>query len=302
MDLGAALAGALEPQAELDRLDGRDREQAFAEARRQALERRRVAAEPRRQAERADLEHAAERVARLARRVDPRREARVGLGIERVAGRGRAQLGAPRAGGLEGVRAHGLAAELDDVGEDLDPEVLEHLPRRAGQGDARGGLARAGALEHRARVAHAELLAAGQVGVARPWIARDGELLDHRVAVLDQERQRRAQGQARAQPREHLGPVVLDLHPAAAAQAALPASELRVDAAEVEGQPRGQPLEDPDQADSVRFPGRGPAELAHFGTSAASMAASSSPNSKGLGTKPTTPGTLPRERRTAVSR
>ena len=87
---------------------------------------------------------------------------------------------------------------------DLDAErAQERLGERAG-GDAGGGLARAGALEHVADVGEAVLLDAGEVGVAGP---RQVDLLDlgldrpgvhpllpvRVVAVGDQQRDRAAE-------------------------------------------------------------------------------------------------------------
>ena len=47
------------------------------------------------------------------------------------------------------------------------PNAAEQLPREPAERDARGGLARAGALEHVANVVVVVLERAGEIGVAR---------------------------------------------------------------------------------------------------------------------------------------
>src|SRR6185503_11645270 len=103
--------------------------------------------------------------------------------------------------------------------------VLEHLSRDRGERDARGGLARARALEHRARIADTQLLTTREVGVPGPRVRRYGELVDRRVAIRDRERDRRADRDAETRAGDQLDRVALDLHAAAAAVAALPARE-----------------------------------------------------------------------------
>ncbi len=120
-----------------------------------------------------------------------------------------------------------------DAAADLDPELgQQHLGEGAG-GDPGGALPRRGALEHVAQVAAQVLEAAGEVGVARPGRAHPPELglgrvdlerVHHRlpvgeVAVLDPQRDRRAQGLAAAHAAADLDLVGLDLHPPAAAVA-----------------------------------------------------------------------------------
>src|SRR5581483_3786924 len=94
-------------------------------------------------------------------------------------------------------------------------------------GHAGGGFARAGALDHLAHVVLPIFERAGKVGVSGPhtcdWLRRLGwRLLAHAilpvgpVAILDAQRDRRAERVAVAHAGEHLGGVVLDLHASAA--------------------------------------------------------------------------------------
>ena len=161
-------------------------------------------------------------------------------------------------------RPHG--ADLRDVGDDLDAErAQERLGDRAA-GDARRGLARAGALEDVADVGEAELLDPGEVGVAR---ARQVDLRDRRldgpgvhpllpvrvVAIGDEQRDRAAERAAVADAGGDLGGVALDLHAPAAAVAELAARHVGVDRLQVELEARGEPLDDAGEAGAMRLPG-----------------------------------------------
>ena len=112
-------------------------------------------------------------------------------------------------------------------------------------GDARRGLASAGALEDVAHVGEAVLLGADEVGVARPRQVHLGGLgLDRprvhplfpvgEVAVVDLERDRAAERAAVADAGGDVGAVGLDLHAPAAAVAELAAREVAVERLAVE--------------------------------------------------------------------
>ena len=106
-----------------------------------------------------------------------------------------------------GLGDHG--GDLENVAADLDAERAEELLGQEPGGDPRSRLARARALEHVADVREAELVEAGQVGVAR---ARQVRLLHLRVdrprvhplfpvrvvAVGDEDRHRRRPASCRA--------------------------------------------------------------------------------------------------------
>ena len=169
-------------------------------------------------------------------------------------------------------RAH--RADLQHVRDDLDAErAQERLAQRAA-GDAGGGLAGAGPLEHVAHVGEPVLHDSGEVGVAG---TREVDLLDLRldrprvhplrpvrvVAVGDRHRDRPAERAAVAHTRRRLGGVALDLHAPAAAVAELAARHVAVDRLAVEREARGQPFEHAGEAGAVRLPGGDHAQQRH---------------------------------------
>ena len=143
-------------------------------------------------------------------------------------------------------------------------------------GDEDRRVPRAGALERVADVLVAELEHAGEVGVARPRqrhrlrpLARRLALRRPRthpprpvlvVAVADDERERRPERAAVAEPGEHLDLVLLELLPRAAAVALLAAAEVGVDRGAVEHEPGGQAGQDRDERRPVRLAGGGESE------------------------------------------
>ena len=198
-----------------------------------------VRADARHEAEGAHLEDAAERLVRLpracrSRRPSPRSRRR----------RGSARATRPRPRSPPAARSSRSGAATAPMRvtceKTLTPSARrKRLGERAG-GHARRGLARRGALEHVAHVGVAVLQHAGQVGVAR---ARQVDLVDLGVdrprvhpllpvavvAVVDPQRHRAAERAAVADPGDHVGAVLLDLHAPAAAVAELAPREVAVD-------------------------------------------------------------------------
>ena len=161
---------------------------------------------------------------------------------------------------------------LIDVADDLDVELPQQLPRDRAGGHARGGFARAGALEHVANVGAVVLDDAGKVGMARARPRDDRPcraggtcrrlfLGVHRllpvfpVLVANQQRDRRAERFAGAHARKDLGLVGLDGHPAAAAVAALAPLQLLGDGVEVESKAGRHAFENGDEALAMRLAG-----------------------------------------------
>ena len=262
--LRARAAGEVEPVAEPDALAGLDREQRHADPAVEPLLPRDVRAEAGDEPERAQLEGPAERLVALAQDVDLLDHRRRDLRIQAADRRG---VHVGEVGERQGValrRAH--RADLRHVGDDLDAHgAQERLGERAAR-DARGGLARARALEHVADVAEAELPDPGEVGVAGSREVDLGNRGLHRprvhpllpvrvVAVDDLERDRPAEGAAVADAGGDLGAVALDLHPAAAAVAELAPGHVVVDRLAVELEPGRQALDDGGQAGPVALPG-----------------------------------------------
>ena len=263
--LRARAPGDVEGVADRGALDGLDRAQRAGQAAVEAALPARVRAQPGRGAEGDDLEDAAERLVRLALDVDvlDHRAARVavqaahGVVVDALEVLDAQRLVARR-------RPH--RADLHHVRADLDAErAQEGLGQRAA-GHARGGLARAGALEHVAHVAQAVLPGADQVGVAGARQVDLGHLGLHRprvhpllpvgeVAVGDLQRDRPAERAPVAHAAGDLGAVALDLHAPAAPVAELAARHVAVDRLAVELEARGQALDDARQAGAVRLAG-----------------------------------------------
>ena len=238
MRLGAAQAGEREAVADLDALHGLDPHHGRGEARVEAVLLAGVRAEPRRDAGRAHLDAAAERVLVLARRVDR--------------------------GGIGACLGQRLAAHVD-------ADLAEQRLRDGAGRDVHRGVPRRGALERVAHVVEAELLDAGEIGVPRPRQRDRLRPLPLRlavrrprahpprpvlvVAVADDERERRAERAAVAEAGEHLDLVRLDLLARRAAVALLPPPQVGVDRVLVERQPGGQAGDDRDERRPVRLAG-----------------------------------------------
>ena len=173
---------------------------------------------------------------------------------------------------LTDLGAH--AADGEGVAVEGNAELVEEALGDTGDGNAGGSLAGAGALEDVADVVEAVLDGAGQVGVAG---AETGDALDlgvdglnrhllgpvHPVAVRDPEGDGGTEGESVADAGGDLGAVLLDLHAAAAAVAALAAGHVAGNVVLGEGQARGQALDEGGEALAVTFAGGEEAETAH---------------------------------------
>ena len=119
---------------------------------------------------------AAHRVAGFARLVDLGDHPLLELGVRAVQRR-------VVADGLRICKRHGQRirhrrrADAEDVADDLGADLAQQLPGDGADGDARGGLARAGALEDVADVVVPVLDHAGEIGVAGPR-TRDHRTID----------------------------------------------------------------------------------------------------------------------------
>ena len=158
------------------------------------------------------------------------------------------------------------AADRSDVRADLDAQRAQERLRQRAHGHPRGGLARAGALEHVAHVGEAVLLDAGQVGVPGARQVHLVHLAVHRpgvhpllpvrvVAVGHQQGHRAAERAAVADPGGHLGAVLLDLHAPAAAVAELAPREVAVDVLGAQLEAGRQALENGHEPGPVRLAG-----------------------------------------------
>ncbi len=217
------------------------------------------------------FEAAAQRVAGVARRIDrgdhPRFDVAVDAVQRRVARDGRDIL--ERDGEHIGDRR---VANRRDVADDLGAEVLQQLTGNRSDGDARGGLARAGALEHVAHVLVPVFGDAGEVGVAGTR-TRDDRTVHagrfgrrrgfdgHRalpvlpVAVRNRERDRAPGRHAVADAAQRLRAIRFDRHATPAAVPALSPAQLRGDRVEVDGEAGGHAFENHHERGSVRFAG-----------------------------------------------
>src|SRR5579884_1481712 len=115
----------------------------------------------------------------------------------------------------------------------------EQLPANAADGYPRGGLARAGTFDHLAHVVVAVFERAGKIGMTRAhachrldrrrlgwkWVGGHALAPVDPVAILDPQRNGRAQGVAVTHAGEDLDGVLLDLHAPAATIAALAPSQ-----------------------------------------------------------------------------
>ena len=238
--LRPAQLGEREAVADLDALHRLDAHERGGKTSVEPVLLARVRAEPGRDAGRAHLDDAAERVLVLACGVDRR---------------------------LVDVRrsAH------------VDPDLLQQRLRDRARGDVHGGMSRRRALECVAHVRKAVLLYTGEIGVAgtrerhrlrslplgiarrRPGIHPPRPVLV--VAIPDDECERCAERAPLAQSREHLDLVRLDLLARRAAVALLAPAQVGVDRLLVEDEPGGQPREDRDERGTVRLPCGGQLEV-----------------------------------------
>src|SRR5581483_10008585 len=263
--LRAAPARRLEPDPDLDALRGLQREERSAEAAVELAVVVDVAAEPRRQSGRDDLDHAAERVARLLALVDERDDAPLGIKIgepDLALLRGREDLVV-----REALVAGADVADLAHPGAHLDAERPEQALRERADRDPHRRLAGARTLEDVAHVAPVVLEGARQIGVpgarARHDVLRVAVGGERRhlagpvppVAVLDDERDRRTEGLAEADPGSELHLVALDLHAAAAPVALLATGEVAVDVLGRDGDAGRKALHDRGQCGPMRLPG-----------------------------------------------
>src|SRR4051812_6310801 len=203
---------------------------------------RRVRAEARRDALRAHLDGAADRVALGARGID--------------------------------VRAQALL--VDDRSRHADTDRRKKRLRDGAGGDVHGRVPGRGPLERVADVVVAVLEHAREIGVPRPrerhglcplaarlavrWPRRHppGPVLV--VDVPDDERERRAECAPLAQAREHLDAVRLDLLARRAAVALLPPPQVGVNRVAVQHEPGGEAADDGDECGAVRLAGGSKAE------------------------------------------
>lgn len=277
MGLAASAAGGGEAVADLDALDGLDAHHRGRQPGVQAGLTAHVRTEADRHSGRDDLDHAAEGVAVLLRRLDLGDHRLLGVGVE----------GADRTGvdGLEVGDARWRTdiriarADRDDVGDDVDAEHLTEEVTGDGAGrDACRGLPSAGAFEHRAGVVEAVLEHARVVGVAGPGTGQRcvaGAALEfggvhgvgchHRLplgplGVADLDGDRAAHGLAVADPAEHGHLVGLELHPSTAAVAESAASQLLADVGRGDLDAGHHALDDGDQGGPVGFSGSYPAQ------------------------------------------
>src|ERR1041385_141573 len=262
--LRAATTRHLEAQADLDplhRLDTHER------AREPAVELQvplRVRAETWRHPQRDDFKDAAQRIALFLAVFDQLDHARFGARI------GDANRRLFRAGvGLLVGQALGLrldAAERADIAHNFDAERRQQLFAERADRGARHGVARACAFENVAYVGMVVFENAVQVRVARARLGHGdrfvavlrrgrhllGPVLP--VAVLDSERNGRAERLAPADAGTDRRLVFFDQHPASAAVALLPAPEIAIDPREVDREARGHAVNDGREARPVRFP------------------------------------------------
>jgi DNA-binding NtrC family response regulator len=228
-----------------------------------------VRAEARRDTRDDHLERTPERVARLSGRIDGGNHA---LFDRRVDAAKRPIVG-QRACFVGGDEPSGWQGDIPDghhVARDVDLESSEQLTCHGADGNAGGCFTRARTLEHVANVVVVVLDGAGEVCMAgtrarhgrlasagrirgHAWLGEHRLLPVHPILVADQQRDRRPGCRTLPHPREDLGVVAFNRHPAAAPIAALPTPELRVDRAEVELEAGGHAVERRDEGLPVRL-------------------------------------------------
>ena len=246
-----------ERRADLDPLDRLNRHQSGSELAVELAVEMDMAAQPCRHTRRHDLEHAAQRVFRLHRVPDrlAHRFGRVRVGAAEVVGLSQGEtLGVGQI-----IRDAGVhLADAGHVAADRDAELRQVRPADRADGDAHGGLPRAGALQRRPQIAIAVLDRGGQIGVAGPR-DRHGRhvLLRPRlvVEVGDLQADRCAGREPAHHPRGDADCVALDLHAAARAVGDLPPRQVAVDGLRCDRQPGDHPFQDGGQHRAVALAG-----------------------------------------------
>ncbi len=214
----------------------------LTQARRQAIVRRRVTAEPGNKARRHDAERAANRVALGLRALDFRNHRASRL---RVRTADLARLDVERRV-VHAVDEGAFLAKLSfadaiHIGKHLDAQVSQKFARDTGRRHASGGRAGARALENVAAIVGVRLQSTHQIGMPRPrrhFAHQPLRLLTEYghavrpvlpIAIADRERHRRADGLPETDARRNLHGVTLDGLPAAAPVARLAAGQVGVD-------------------------------------------------------------------------
>jgi hypothetical protein len=198
-----------------------------------------VASEPRHHARGDDLEHAAQRVARVRTLADRVLHLRLGngLGTREIA---RACAGAQIVERQPRGKVDCNPADLHDVREDIDSHGAEKLPTHSADCGARGGLTRTRSLENVAKIVTVVLQAPREVRMPGAGASERLDRCGQRrwrhpvepigvVAVGDGHRDRRPERLSAPHAGDELDAVRLDLHPTAAPVAALTAREVTVD-------------------------------------------------------------------------
>ena len=276
MHLAPQAASDLESHPELDalhRLDGKER---LAQARRQAIVRRRVTTEPGNKARCHDAERAANRVALCLSTLDfcNHRASRL-----RIRTADLARLDVERRV-VHAVDEGAFLAKLGfadaiHIREHLDAQISKEFARDTGRRHASGGRAGARALENVAAIVGVRLQGTHQIGMPRPrrhFAHQPLRLLTEYghavrpvlpIAIADRERHRRADGLPETDARRNLHGVTLDGLPAAAPVARLAASQVGVDLGFGDPQARRHVLDDGGKAWAVAFPGK---DVTHRGS------------------------------------
>src|SRR5918995_2005908 len=263
--LGAGAAGDLPGLAQRHSLHRLDRADGLGQAPVELAVPRDVGAQARAQSERADLELAAQALVLLSQAVDLRDHRARGPLVQAAHGR-LVHLG--EVFGPEFVAlGRGYGRNPRYVAVDAHPEGRQEPLGERARGNPRGGLARAGALQHVAHVGEAVLVQAGKVGVPRTGqmglldavAALNGPRVHAHVpvgvvAVWDEHSDRAAEGAAVPEPRADLDGIALDLHAAAPAVAQLAPGHVAVECLAVELQARGQALDHGHESGAVRLP------------------------------------------------
>ena len=166
------------------------------------------------------------------------------------------------------------AADVEHSGFDRDAECEEKLLRHSADGDAHRRLSRARPLQDVADVLTRVLPNAREVCVSgtrrRHLLAvrlakrRHAFLPVLPIAVLDRERNRRADRLAEAHARENSHRIRFDLHASAAPVALLATRQVTVDVFQSQRKPRWNTLQDGCQRRAVRFARRQKTQCAQY--------------------------------------